>query len=253
MRQLEEHLGRELFKRRAATIQLTPEARQFASRLGRLLEELLEATNAVSLETTPVTVACARSLLHHWFLPGLREFRISHPTIMLQIIGTDRGEADSSVDISLVSTSLAAPPPDSELLWVDRLVLVASPELAEQFKEQGNKLEGLPRIGTFGSDWNRWQSDGHLAEASNLRLVLRLRETTAIIRAALEGLGVALVSEFLAAEEIRGGRLVLLSERRLLRAQGVWLQSRIKTPSENVSRLIEWLKRRTEFSQHNDG
>ncbi|EMG51680.1 LysR family transcriptional regulator [Ochrobactrum sp. CDB2] len=252
VRQLEEHLGRELFKRHAATIQLTPEARQFATNLGRILEELLEATNALSLETTPVTVACARSILHHWFLPGLREFRILHPTIMLQIIGTGRGEAGSSVDFSLVSASPAAPPPDSELLWIDRLVLVASPELAEQVRNNGNKLEGIPKIGTFGSDWSRWQSDGLFAEASNSGLILRLREATAIIHAALEGLGVALVSEFLAAEEIRSGRLVLLSERRLPRDHAIWLQSRIKTPSDNAFRLIEWLKARVNTSQHDD-
>jgi len=65
-------------------------------------------------------------------------------------------------------------------------------------------------------------------------------------------LGVALVSEFLAAEEIRSGRLVLLSERRLPRDHAIWLQSRIKTPSDNAFRLIEWLKARVNTSQHDD-
>ncbi|WP_218780063.1 LysR substrate-binding domain-containing protein, partial [Cellulomonas iranensis] len=83
-------------------------------------------------------------------------------------------------------------------------------------------------------------------------LILRRREATAIINAALEGLGVTLVSEFLAAEEIRSGRLVLLSERRLPRDHAIWLQSRIKTPSDNEFRLIEWLKARVNTSQHND-
>lgn len=247
VRQLEEQLGRPLFSRKAATIQLTPEARQFASNLGRLLDDLLEATNAVSMEAKPITVACARSILHHWLVPGLREFHRSYPQIMLQVIGTDRGEADTSADLSLMTTSLAAPLPDSELLWADRSVLVATPELAIQFKEQGNRFNNIPRIDTFGSDWSRWLSDEPLTDVEHSMLVLRLRETTAIIRAALEGLGVALVSEFLVTDDIKAGRLVLLSERRLQRDHGVWLQNRIRTPSTNTSAFIQWLKNRAAF------
>lgn len=65
-----------------------------------------------------------------------------------------------------------------------------------------------------------------------------------MVHAAFEGFGVALVSEFLASDEIKSGRLVLLSERRLLRDQGFWLQTRMKTPGGNASKLIAWLNSR---------
>jgi LysR family glycine cleavage system transcriptional activator len=241
VRQLEEHLGRKLFSRTAGSIHLTAEARQLASDLSTVLNNLVEALNAVFVETTPVRIACARSLLLNWLLPRLREFNVLHPDIPLQLLGTDRGASDPSADVNLISAPLAAPPPDSKLLCENRLVLVAAPDLAERYRQQHNSLEGIPRVDTFGADWSKWQSELPLAEASGSRVVLRLREATAIIRAALEGLGVALVSEFLAADEIKGGRLVLLSERRLAGDQGFWLQSRIKTPGGNASKLIAWL------------
>ncbi len=241
IRQLEQHLGRALFKRRAGSIALTPEARQLASDLSTVLNNLVEALNAVSVEIAPVRIACARSLLQNWLLPRLREFNVLHPDISLQLLGTDRGASDPTADVNLITAPLAAPPPDSQLLCENRLVLVASPDLAERYKEQHNSLDGMPRVDTFGADWSEWQSELPLAGASDSPVVLRLREATAIIRAALEGLGVALVSEFLVSDEMKSGRLVLLSERRLLRDQGFWLQTRVKTPGGNASKLIAWL------------
>lgn len=250
VRQLEQHLGRPLFDRGAGALRLTPEAGRYARQLGRLLDNLLEETNAVASGATPVTIACARSLLHHWLLPRIGTFHRLHPDVMLQVIGTDRHENDPSADVSLITAALAAPPTDGELLWADRLALVASPQLAERFKQQGNSFKGIPRVDTFGSDWARWFAALPPAETENCMLVLRLRETTAIYRAALEGLGVALLSAFLVADDVKAGRLTLLSERRLLLDHGVWLQSRLKTPSRQTSIFIDWL--RSESAQQQD-
>jgi DNA-binding transcriptional LysR family regulator len=176
-------------------------------------------------------------------LPRLREFNLSHPDISLQLLGTDRGASDPTVDVSLITAPLAAPPPDSKLLCENRLVLVASPDLAERYREQHNSFDGIPRVDTFGADWTEWQSELPLAGALDSRVVHRQRGN-GNNPGGSRRIGGALVSEFLVSDEIKRGRLVLLTERRLLRDQGFWLQTRMKMPGGNASKLIAWLNSR---------
>jgi LysR family glycine cleavage system transcriptional activator len=242
VRQLEQQVGRRLFDRVGGIVQLTPEASRFGSRLGSLLDELLEATNAVAIEESPLMIACARSHLNYWLLPRLLGFQKLHPNVRLEVVGTDRGEGYATADVAVVTAPVAPPPPDAELLWTDRLVMVASPQVAREASKAGTDVSHIPKIGTFGTSWSRWFADAPASTASDTAIDLRLRETSAILRAATEGLGIALVSEFLASDELKAGRLVLLSEKRLLRDHGVWLQVRIRTPSINTTVFAQWLR-----------
>ncbi|QWK81468.1 LysR family transcriptional regulator [Ochrobactrum sp. BTU1] len=242
VRQLEQQVGRRLFDRVGGMVQLTPEARRFGSRLGSLLDELLEATNAVAIEETPLMVACARSHLNYWLLPRLSDFRKFRPDISVEVVGTDRGEGYATADIVIVTAPVAAPPFDAEPLWKDRLVMVASPQIAQEAINAGASFGNIPKIGTFGTDWSRWFAEEPTSASSGTAVSLRLRETSAVVRAATEGLGIALVSEFLASGELKAGRLVLLSEKRLLRDHGVWLQVRLKTLSMNATAFAQWLR-----------
>lgn len=242
IRQLEKHLGRDLFDRIPGGLQLTPEAGQFGARLSLLLDDLLEATNAVASQNTPVTISCARSVLNHWLLPRLALFQRLHPDVPLQVVGTDPGVVDTAADISVVTGSVAMPPPDGELLWVDHLVLVAAPQLAKLYREYGDTLEGIPRIDTFGTDWSSWYGERPVPKSPKPLLALRLREATAILRAAIEGLGAALLSEHLAVDDVLAGRLVMLSDRRYQRDRGVWLQMRFQSPRPGAGLFAAWLR-----------
>ncbi|QSZ59368.1 LysR family transcriptional regulator [Rhizobium sp. ZX09] len=241
VRQLEKHLGRDLFNRIPAGVELTSAAAQFGTRLSLILDDLLEATNAVAAQETPVTISCARSVLNHWLLPRLALFQRLHPNVPLQVVGTNPGVVDTAADISVVTASIASPPQDSELLWVDHLVLVAAPRLAKLYRECGDTLEGIPRIDTFGTDWSRWFGEGPVPKSPTL-LALRLREATAILRAAIEGLGAALLSEHLAIDDVLAGRLVMLSDRRYQCDRGVWLQMRWRSPRTGAGLFSAWLR-----------
>jgi len=242
VRQLERHLGRDLFNRVAGGVELTPEARQFGASLSVILDDLLEATNAVLAQKTPVTVSCARSVLNHWLLPRLSGFQRRHPDVPLQIVGTGPGAVETTAEVSLVTAPIAAPPPDGQLLWLDHLILVAAPQLAKRVREQGDTLEGVPRIDTFGADWVRWYGEDPVPKDPTPFLALRLREPTAIIRAAIEGLGAALLSERMTADDVIAGRLVMLSDRRYASDRGVWLQTRHPSPSPSAALFATWLR-----------
>ncbi len=87
IRQLEEQLGCELFRRSSRTLALTEEGQACLPGLTEAFEKIVEALERIDAkqETGPLTVSVAPSFAAKWLVPRLEHFRDIHPEIDVQI------------------------------------------------------------------------------------------------------------------------------------------------------------------------
>ena len=250
---LEEELGVRLMHRSTRSVQLTEEGRQFHERCRRILEDLDDARAQLGQAT-----AAPRGRLrvsapivgHHFLMPLVPGFLAACPEVELDLVFTDRTVdlIEESVDIAIRSGTL----PDSRLvsrpLNAFRLLLCASPDyLARQPAPTAvAQLEAHvavrfrhPNTGKL-LDWPL--PPGSQEVNSRLRTVLACNNIEALKSAALRGVGIACMPDFLVRDELAAGRLceVLAGEVGMAgRFNAVWVSSRQLSP--RIRAFVDWL------------
>ena len=211
LKTLEEHLGVALFLRGNRALRLTPQARDFALAVRDTLDRLTEAAMVLRLDPSggALNLAILPSFGMRWLVPRLPEFTARHPEVTLNM--TTR----------LRPFSFAAEPFDAALHfgvsdWPDthRLRLMTetvqplmAPTLSDAAPLSLEALRRLPllHIQTRPEAWARWfmtqgLSPGPLPGPT-------FDQFTAIVQAALHGLGVALLPDYLTQAERAAGTL----------------------------------------------
>jgi LysR family transcriptional regulator, glycine cleavage system transcriptional activator len=92
IRELEEHLGTQLFIRTGRGVTLTEAGRQLSTSLTPLFDQLAEATRAAAAQgaTRRLNVSVEPSIASRWLVPRLGRFSSQHPDIELNIDPTNR-------------------------------------------------------------------------------------------------------------------------------------------------------------------
>lgn len=88
IQQLEQYLGRPLFKRLPRGIQLTPDGRAFALRIRSAFHELGEAVNemrAAEQDQGNLTISTLPGIASRWLFPRLPAFQKRHPEYKVQV------------------------------------------------------------------------------------------------------------------------------------------------------------------------
>jgi len=252
---LEEELGVRLMHRSTRSVQLTEEGRLFHERCRRILEELDDAraqlSQARAVPRGRLRVS-APVVGHHFLMPLVPGFLAAHPEVELDLVFTDRTVdlIEESVDVAIRSGEL----PDSRLVSRPlndfRLLLCASPDyLARQPAPTSvAQLEAHvavrfrhPNTGKL-LDWPL--PPASQAVNARLRTVLACNNIEALKSAALRGVGIACMPDFLVREELADGRLceVLAGEVGMAgRFKAVWASSRQLSP--RIRAFVDWLTR----------
>jgi LysR family glycine cleavage system transcriptional activator len=212
VRGLEDELGVRLFERLARALRLTRAGR----RLSRASSEALDALGRATARLQPgarrtLVVSVLPSFAAHWLLPRLDAFQQAHPAIDLRLESTSRladlqaGEADLAIRYGpgrhrgLIATRLFA----------ETLFPVCAPGLARGLRRpedlaRARLLHDEPTAAHGG--WPAW------LRAAGVRAAARrgptFSDTNLLLRAALEGQGVALGRSVLVEAELAAGRLV---------------------------------------------
>jgi len=220
---LETELGVRLLNRTTRRLSLTEAGKTFHRHCLALLDEAQAAKDAMrQVLASPqglVRISCPTGLLQGGVADILARFLAKHPRVRIALDATNRrvDVVDEGLDIAL---RVRKPPlEDSDLAMrafgPDEVILVASPELIAAHGEP-KTLEDVARMPTLSmasaderSTWRFLGVDGKPAELTHSPR-LRTDDLFTLRRAALQGIGAALVPRLLVANDLEGGALIRL-------------------------------------------
>lgn len=245
---LELQLGARLFQRSTRSLRLTEEGRLFHERCRRILDDLddAQAMLARAMEAPRGRLRVSMPIVsYHLLLPVLPEFTNRFPDIELDLDFNDRlvDLIDEGVDVAIRSGDL----PDSRLMARSlrpfQLLLCASPAYLGRhgIPECPRDLDGhlgvrfrFPNSGKL-QDWPLTLPPGE--PEPRVRTVLTCNNMEALRGAAVGGLGIGCMPDFLAREPLAAGTLrTVLGEHIKAPAQFfmLWPSSRHLSPKVRV-------------------
>src|SRR5215470_11995542 len=258
---LEEHLGVPLFQRRNKAVLLTeagqlclPGVRDGFARLAEAIDGLraLRTDNVLSVTTSP-------SFVVKWLVPRLERFRAVNPQLYVRIDAStqlvDFGR--ENIDVGLRYGAGNYPGLTTESLFGTEVFPACSPRLrkgphplrtpADLKHHTLLHTEWLARDAE--PDWRMWLLAAGATDVDWTRGP-QFNDSALAIQAAIEGQGVALVRDALAAADLRAGRLVRpfrLSVAGRFRYHLVYLPVALKR--SKVALFRDWLLKEAERSQ----
>lgn len=215
---LEQQLGTRLFQRSTRSIRLTDEGRLFHERCRRILDDLddAQATLAEALEKPRGRLKLSSPIVsYHFLLPLLPDFMARYPEIELDLDFNDRivDLIEEGVDVAIRSGD----PPDSRLmsrtLRPFQMLLCAAPAYLERRgvprtprdldRHHGIRFR-FPNSGKL-QDWPLTLAAGE--PELRVRTSLTCNNMEALRGAAVGGLGIGCLPDFLAREPLASGAL----------------------------------------------
>ena len=250
VKELERDLGGPLFWRKGRRVELTdagttlfPVLRDAFARIRDTTACLRQRSGAAELTLQVYVTVASR-----WLLSRLHRFEAANPQLRLRLSTSHRGwDFDAeNVDVGMIYRE---PPFKPELtywpLFHARLVPVASPALVQggvglrQPAELVNHR--LLSVYTAQQDWALWLDAVGMGELARHRSLL-FDSYLLALEAAIDGQGVALVPDFVAATDLRAGRVVRPFPDAVAQPGGWYLVCRKeRTHDLSIARLRNWL------------
>jgi LysR family glycine cleavage system transcriptional activator len=251
VRQLEEDLDLQLFRRSRTGLVLTEAGTTLLAGLSDGFQRIALAVDAVRPrpESRVITVSMLSTFAMRWLLPRLGNFHEAHSDIevrlstSVELVDLARGDIDCAIRFGHGEW----PGLISDRLFADRLTAVCSPALLAK----GPPLEApedlrahiLLHARLRADHWRIWL---HAAGIDDLdpRAGPVFETRNFVIQAALQGLGVAVIDPALVGEELASGRLVQPFPR-ILALEGAYFLVRhpSKAKVTRVTAFRNWLLR----------
>lgn len=251
---LEELLEIKLFDRTGRQIQLTTSGQEYLSRLSGALDTISVATdNARKGVNNTLFVHCSPSFASLWLMPRLTDFAKTYPNISLtlssSVMPSDFESAQVDLDIRYglpVWEGVKVVP-----IYQERLLPLASPEFIKQYNiKKPEDLINLPLINSSVNilQWNDWFASRKI-DYIPPQYAYRFERTFMALEAAVQGLGVAFDSSFMADRLIQAGTLVPIFKTEWslkVEAHHMVFPSRHMHRPE-VMNFIEWVQKHTGY------
>ena len=231
-------------------MKLTSEGEALLPRVQRALEELERALLDTRREggSGPLRVSTLVSFLHHWLLPRLPRLRERHPDIDLHL-DTSRELVDFVRDDQHAAIRLGSggwPNVHAEKLLDDWLVPVCTPALYAKHGpvRDADDLARYTLVHSPSEPWSDWLLAGRGSRGTTApRSGAQIDDSSAIVRYALGGHGLALARWSLVADEVASGALVIASPKPLRYPRSYWLvyPQRVQT-LQSLLDFREWLR-----------
>ena len=264
LKELEEHLGVELFHRTTRKMNLTDTGRAFYHQSVRILEDVLEAEHSTSQAhgtlkgSLKIALPSTFGIMHMG--PAINEFLQTHPEIEFDLDFNDR-----EVDLIEEGFDLAvriAKLPDSSLiarrLASIQTVICASPAYLEQMgvpQTPNDLIEHQCLVYSLLRDYDYWQlTDSNGSEIkTKIRPYLKASTGEFLKDAAVEGRGIILVPSFIAYKEIENGALVsVLKDYKTQQLDAYAIYPQTRHLSQRVRVFVDFLVKRFEGTPYWD-
>jgi len=252
---LEDALGVPLFERRHRALALTPTGTAFHRTVTEKLREIAAAADAIqSPQQNPgLTVSTTVGFASLWLIPRLQEFRAVSPDTEVYVSADDRmvDLSRGDVDVAIRYLADASAYEGAVHLFGERLLPVASPQLVERGPPFGKPSDLARHILLHFDDpegrvpWINWTAWLAANGAAGLKPAgaMRFSLYDQVIRAAIDGHGVALGRVPLMAGFLESGQLVAPFGKRYDSPRGYYaIAARHAVQRPEVRAFIEWLR-----------
>ncbi len=210
---LEDQLGITLIIRQGRRMMLTPEAADYAAEIRAALHKITQATLKVTVNPAggSLSLAILPTFGMRWLVPRLADFARRHPEVTINLSTRIKpfNFAAEPFDAAIHFGRADWPGTQALRLKTEAVVAVCAPDLLVGRAVTGpGDLLGLPllHIETRPEAWRAWFA-AHGIEAGQVMGTIYDQFST-ITQAALHGLGVALLPDYLAEQDLATGRLV---------------------------------------------
>jgi LysR family transcriptional regulator, glycine cleavage system transcriptional activator len=248
---LEEALGVRLLNRGYRSIRFTAEGERFFRVADSALQQLQDGVNALAAgrERQPVTITATIGVSGLWIMPRLGGFQQRHPDIDVRVAASNKvmDLRTQSADIAIRYCAPANAPPGSLRLFGEAVAPVADPSLGvSRLDAESLARQVLIEYDDSNRPWLQWADRLHSMGLSAIKPkgVLRYNQYDQVIRAALEGQGIALGRIALIEPLLSQGRLVAVGSADADHARGYayWLVQADSTPRDDVQVVLDWVK-----------
>ena len=176
------------------------------------IARVAESLREVRSDTT-VTIATSPSFAVRWLLPRLRAFEAAHRAIDVSVIVDQRVQdlEASAADLAIRSGDGRWPDVHSQPLMTDALYPVMSPAFYQR-AGRPTRSAALGRLRLLHdrdprATWDAWRT-AHGPATLDVRRGPRFTSSDLVLRAALQGQGVALARHRLAHDDVAAGLLI---------------------------------------------
>jgi DNA-binding transcriptional LysR family regulator len=244
---LESQMGVEMIRRDRKRLSLTPEAQDYVAEIREALNRIAQAS--LRLQVAPQGGALNLAILPtfgmRWLMPRLPEFTRLHPDVTINMTTRLRpfNFASEVFDAAIFYGVPDWPGTDRLLLRHEQVLPVCAPSILPGGMPDAAALRRLPlmHIETRPRAWADWFDHMGVGDGGPIPGATYDQFST-IIQAALMGLGVALLPDYLIEQELASGRLTACAARPV-EARGayylVWPQARARHPA--LKSLRDWL------------
>jgi DNA-binding transcriptional LysR family regulator len=246
---LEQQLGQPLFYRHANGITLSEAGKRY---LPKVVEatQLLQHSTANILQTDQqrdlLTVNVTPSFASLWLIEKIDTFSQRHPHIQINIKTGDGpiSHDDGDHDLSIRCLPLSQHHDNAQLLCREKLLLVASPSLLKQSPirdiEHLSRHTLLPQV-TRPQLWEQFKNEQDLNKDTHYHRV-GYEHFFMSLAAVKEGLGIALLPDFMVKPAQRKGELVNPLELSMISHFGYYLSiPRYKRSAAKIDAFAQWL------------
>jgi LysR family glycine cleavage system transcriptional activator len=240
LRALEQQLGIKLFQRSTRRLSLTPAGQRLLpavsdafETLGRALADIGRGERLLSITTTP-------SFGARWLAPRLGRFAMANPDVDLSVrhSTTVLDLARENLDFAIRWGKGHWPGVVAELIGPSAITLVAAPAYAKRLglKRPADVARATLLHEETREDWTEWLLVAGLDRALARRGIV-FDDENALIQAALDGQGLALMARSLAEADLKAGRLVSPFDLTFAEGYGYYLvyESRSVTRPKNAA------------------
>lgn len=215
VKMVEQAIDCAVFTRGSRKLSLTPTGHRLHAGVQRTLRALESAfEEIVQSDRVRVSIAVTHSFASLWLVGKLADYRLIDPAVDIQIHASDL-HVDlerAGMDLAIRLARQEDMPSAAKPLLQERLVLVASPSLAEQVQVPGD-LVILPHL-VFdhpverfpGMSWSSWYQKLGLSKSAK-QPVFQFSRYEHVVAAGIDGVGVAIGRMPLVLPMLRQGKL----------------------------------------------
>jgi LysR family transcriptional regulator, glycine cleavage system transcriptional activator len=213
IRELEQRLGITLFKRAGNTMQLTNEGQQLEVQVRQglsILEQAFPSKRPGAKPTRHIVIASVPSIASTWLFQRMTQFRAENPDIDIDLRATEalNDYRKEGIDIGVRLGRGGWPGLHAQKLFDEALTPICTPDYRDRMKLHAPEdLKRATMLRNPWTPWARWFSAAGLPWPEPTTGP-KFDDALLLLRAALDGQGVALGRQWLAIDELRASRLV---------------------------------------------